>query len=237
MARPYVPSLCGTRFPHTLFPPAEKDRACPNHKAVVDQARGELYKEAADDDLYARELLERCVEALDEYPQVVLAHCWTARVDELGDRDRGIRIPAEHRLPAGAERFRSVLFDSGGDDGYGMIRMDAPPGRDEGKLPSRGSPIVAEMACMVRSTRFRTRCLSKEISPGPSGRAAVRSRWTKINPRRANGLRHPAVRLYGEYVWALYPGRSASGAVGRGPARMLRATGAMVRQSCSPRGR
>ena len=41
------------------------------------------------DDLYAHDLLKRCVDALDEYPHVVLAHSWTALIDELwpGDGD------------------------------------------------------------------------------------------------------------------------------------------------------
>ena len=29
-------------------------------------------------------LLESCIDALDEYPQVVLAHSWTAKVDGSG---------------------------------------------------------------------------------------------------------------------------------------------------------
>ena len=48
-----------------------------NHNFLVGQARGELFKWASHDDLYARDLLERCVDALDEYPYVVLAHSWT----------------------------------------------------------------------------------------------------------------------------------------------------------------
>src|SRR6185437_10306412 len=38
----------------------------PNHNFCVEQARGELFKWAAGDDLYARNLLETCVAALDE---------------------------------------------------------------------------------------------------------------------------------------------------------------------------
>ena len=62
----------------------------PNHNFVVEQARGELFKWASNDDLYARELIERCVDALDEYPDVVLAHSWTAHDRRLGHRDQGV---------------------------------------------------------------------------------------------------------------------------------------------------
>ena len=38
----------------------------PNHNYLVDEARGELFKWASDDDLYARDMIRLCVEALDE---------------------------------------------------------------------------------------------------------------------------------------------------------------------------
>ena len=37
----------------------------PNHNFVFEQARGELFKWASHDDLYARDLLKRCVGALE----------------------------------------------------------------------------------------------------------------------------------------------------------------------------
>jgi glycosyltransferase involved in cell wall biosynthesis len=43
-----------------------------NHNFVAEQARGMLFKWASNDDLYARDLLKRCVEALDEFPHAVL---------------------------------------------------------------------------------------------------------------------------------------------------------------------
>ncbi len=94
----------------------------PNHNVVVEQARGELFKWAANDDLYARELVERCIAALDEYPDVVLAHCWTARIDGSGNVTRAYKYPLNTSSPRAPERFRSLLFDSGGDDDYGVIR-------------------------------------------------------------------------------------------------------------------
>ena len=53
----------------------------PNHNVLVDVARGELFKWASDDDLYAKDLLERCVEALNEHPELVLSHSYTAMID------------------------------------------------------------------------------------------------------------------------------------------------------------
>ena len=50
-----------------------------NHTYVIREARGEYFKWASDDDLYAPDLLERCVEALDNRPEIPLAHAWTRR--------------------------------------------------------------------------------------------------------------------------------------------------------------
>ena len=53
----------------------------PNHVFLIGQARGELFKSAAHDDFYARDLLLRCVQTLDDDPSAVVAHPWSAVVD------------------------------------------------------------------------------------------------------------------------------------------------------------
>ena len=59
----------------------------PNHNFVVERASGELFKWAAGDDLYARDLVERCVDALDKW--IELAHGIYAIIP--AQRDRGSR--------------------------------------------------------------------------------------------------------------------------------------------------
>ena len=56
--------------------------AAPNHNYVASQARGRFFKWASHDDLYHPDLLQQCVLALEKHPEVVLAHCWDAYVDE-----------------------------------------------------------------------------------------------------------------------------------------------------------
>ncbi len=94
----------------------------PNHNYVAEQARGELFKWASNDDLYACDLLERCISALDKYPDVVLAHSWTAMIDDSGAVTRAFEYPLGTASPRAPERFRSLLFTSGGDDDYGVMR-------------------------------------------------------------------------------------------------------------------
>ena len=77
----------------------------PNHNFVVHEARGELVKWASHDDLYARDMMERCVQALDENPQVVLAHPWTAMIDGSGQVTAAIEYPLNTASPSAPERW------------------------------------------------------------------------------------------------------------------------------------
>jgi hypothetical protein len=65
-----------------------------NYNRTFELSRGELYKQAAHDDLIAPTFLERCVEALDRDPGVVLAYTRSSCVDENG----ALITPYEHVL-------------------------------------------------------------------------------------------------------------------------------------------
>jgi glycosyltransferase involved in cell wall biosynthesis len=175
----------------------------PNVNFIVSQATGELYKEAAHDDLYARSLLERCVAALDEYPQVVLAHSWTAKVDGSGQVTEAYEYPLTTAAPRAPERFRSMLFDSGGDDDYGVMRMDV-----RRRIALMGSyhhadrTMTTEIALYGPFYQVPDWLYFRREHPGQNGAAPLRRRCANMDPRRANRWRHPAARLYGEYVWA-----------------------------------
>jgi glycosyltransferase involved in cell wall biosynthesis len=174
----------------------------PNHNFVVQQARGELFKWAANDDLYARDLVERCVEALDEHPDVVLAHSWTARIDTSGNVIAAYEYPLTTFSPSAPERFRSMLFDSGGDDDYAVMRIDVL--RRTAMKESyhhADHTIIAELSLHGRFYQVPDWLYFRREHPGQSGQSSMRSRCAIMDPRRASRLRHPAVRLYGEYIW------------------------------------
>ncbi len=71
--------------------------AAANHDVVLRRARGELFKWASADDLYAADLVEQCVRLLDQHPDAVLAHSWTAAVDEDGTVIQAHEYPLLHR--------------------------------------------------------------------------------------------------------------------------------------------
>lgn len=102
-----------------------------NHNVLVSQARGELFKWAAADDIYAPTLLERCIALLDARPDAVLAHCWTASADSAGNVLQKLPYPLATDDPRPARRLSSLLMSGDqmpgairADDFYGVIRSE-----------------------------------------------------------------------------------------------------------------
>ena len=177
----------------------------PNHNFVAEQARGELFKWASNDDLYARDLLERCVDALDKHPDVVLAHSWTARVDASGTVSKAFEYPLNTSSPRAPERFRSLLFVSGGDDDYGVMRTEVLRRTAmQESYHHADRTIIAELSLYGRFYQVPDWLYFRRDHADRAERACptMRSRCANMDPRRADRLRHPAVRLYGEYIWA-----------------------------------
>jgi glycosyltransferase involved in cell wall biosynthesis len=178
--------------------------AAPNHNFVVGQARGELFKWASADDLYGRDLLKCCVDALDEYPHVVLAHTWTALIDSSGQVTEAIEYPLATASLRAPDRFRSMLYGKAGDDSYGVIRAE---------VVRRTSPhdsyhhadrtITAEFVLHGPFYQVPDWLYFRRDHPDRAERArpTVRARCANLDPRRADRLRHPTVRLYADYLW------------------------------------
>ena len=97
-----------------------------------------------------------------------------------------------------------MLFDSGGDDDYGVMRDGRPsPDRADGESPSLGPhPCPAEIVLYGPFYQVPHWLYFRREHSGQNGHAPMRRRCANMDPRRANRWRHPAVRLYGEYVWA-----------------------------------
>ena len=172
-----------------------------NHDFVMEEARGELFKCAAGDDLYGRELLAKCVEALDADPQAVLAHSWSVVIDEsggvLGTFGRGVAMDSV-RAP---DRFHNVLFHGCHDYEYGVMRTESVR-----QMMRRGSyhhadrTFNAELALYGRFLLVPEWLYFRREHAGQPPQT-VRDRCATFDPRRADRLRHPAIPLYGEYLW------------------------------------
>lgn len=185
----------------------------PNHHFAFKQARGEFFKWAAADDLYARDLLQRCVAALDEHPDVVLAHCWTAAIDSSGNVIQALDYPLATDSPSAPVRFRAMLLGSGDED-YGLIRADDQYGIMRAdvlrKVPPQGSYYHSDRTLMTEVALHgpfyqvpEWLYFRRDHSDRPQhATPTVRGWCANLDPRRANRLRHPTVRLVAEFVGA-----------------------------------
>lgn len=176
----------------------------PNHNLLVGEARGELFKWASGDDLYARDLLKCCVDALDEYPHVVLAHSWTATIDSSGTVTRPIKYPLATDSLWAPERFRSMLFGSESDDFYGVIRADVLRRiTPHDSYHHADRTFTAEIGLHGPFYLVPDWLYFRRDHPDRALRACPTTRtWcANLDPRRMDRLRHPVARLYAEYVW------------------------------------
>lgn len=188
--------------------------AVPNHMFVFGQATGELFKWASGDDLYAHDLLERCIELLDQHPEAILAHSWTAAVDGAGTVIQAHKYPLRTDSQRGSERLRSLLY--GGDDLPGAIRADDFYGVIRSDVLRRVKPhdsyyhadqtFVAELALHGPFLQVPEWLYFRRHHPGRAHQAmpTMRTWCANLDPKRASRLRYPAIRLLGEYVWGYY---------------------------------
>jgi glycosyltransferase involved in cell wall biosynthesis len=177
--------------------------AGPNHNYVFTEARGELWKWASHDDLYGRDLLLRCVEALDERPDFVLAHSWQAIIDGAGNIVQPFDYQHATDSPHAPERFRSLLFEPGGDDFYGVMRTAMlRKVRPHDSYHHADRTFVAEIGLHGRFHQVPELLYFRRDHPTRAERAnpSKRSRCENLDPRRKNKLLHPTARLLAEYV-------------------------------------
>ncbi|TDW23486.1 glycosyltransferase family 2 protein [Kribbella kalugense] len=177
--------------------------ATPNHNYVFEQSHSELFKWASYDDLYGKDLLKRCIEALDDDPYLVLAHAYEAIIDAAGEIVLEVEYPLDTANPHAPDRFRSLLFDVGGDDFYGVMRSDILR-----RTPLNGSyhhsdrTIMAELALYGRFGQVPEQLFFRRDHADRAERATptIRARSANMEPRRASRLLNPTVRLVAEYV-------------------------------------
>ncbi|MGW3466753.1 glycosyltransferase family 2 protein, partial [Streptomyces olivaceoviridis] len=105
--------------------------------------------------------------------------------------------------PHAPERFRSMLFEPGGDDFYGVIRADVLRRvRPMDSYHHADRTFVAEIGLHGPFHQVPELLYFRRDHPTRAERAnpSKRSRCVNLDPRRAGPL-HPTPRLLAEYVW------------------------------------
>lgn len=182
--------------------------AAANHDVVLRRARGELFKWASADDLYATDLVEQCVRLLDDHPDAVLAHSWTAAVDESGAVVQAHEYPLLTNSRRPSRRFRSMLRDGDhmpgairSDDFYGLVRADVLRRvRPHDSFYRADHVFVSELVLQGRFVQVPDWLYFRRHHGGrlSHDEATVRSWCASLDPRRADRLRNPTARLVGE---------------------------------------
>lgn len=178
--------------------------AVPNHNFLVQQARGALFKWAGHDDLFAPELVGRCIEALDDRPHHVLSHSYMGIVDAGGEVVEKYDYTLATDSPLAPERFRSLLYTDGGDDFYGVIRTSILRRiTPHDSFYNGGRKLVAELSLWGPFYQVPEILFFRRDHPERGDRlGSVRAVCSNLDPRRAS---HSSARLVGEYVASYVP--------------------------------
>lgn len=176
--------------------------AAPNHNILVPQARGRYFKWASHDDLYHPDLLRHCVEALEDRPEVVLAHAWDAYIDEQGDIIQEVPYELDTADPRPAARLRSLLHVPGGNDFYGVIRTEVLRRvRPHGTYYNADRTFMAELVLQGPFYQVPKTLYFRRDHPGRASRApSRRARAAALGPGRASRLRSPMLLMYAQYI-------------------------------------
>jgi hypothetical protein len=91
----------------------------------LQKARGEYFRWAAHDDIFAPDLLRQCVEALDRDAKLLLCFSAIIEINERGERKEGIqRLPEIPRTPLERFRFLSSRNKHWCEPIYGLMRTE-----------------------------------------------------------------------------------------------------------------
>lgn len=178
--------------------------AAPNHNVLVGYARARYFKWASHDDVYEPELLRVCVEALESRPEVVLAHGRDALLDEKGDVVRPLTYTLDTTDPSPSRRLRSLLYEPGGNDFYGVIRTEVLR-----RVGPHGNYYNADrtfMAAVVLQGPFYhvpQILYYRRDHPDRASHGSKRAVATVLEPRRSSRVRHPMFVMHLEYLWGL----------------------------------
>jgi glycosyltransferase involved in cell wall biosynthesis len=126
--------------------------AAPNYNKVFHLATGKYFKWACYDDLLAPEFIEKCVEVLEQRPDVVLCYPKSNIIDEDGNFLGVHSFKKDMSSPNSLERFRNaILFPEPFFQLFGVMRPDILRQTGlHGAYPSADSVLIAELALRGR---------------------------------------------------------------------------------------
>jgi glycosyltransferase involved in cell wall biosynthesis len=178
--------------------------AARNFNLLLEDAQGEYFKWAADDDLLAPEFVEQCIARLDREPEAVLCSSQIILVDaddrRLGDCPD--RFPHLESAQPQARFADLILNDHRCIDVFGVIRTDVLRSTPAiASFVGSDRALLAELGLRGRFCRVDAPLFFSRDHPGRSINAlpALHLRATWFDPS-SRGVVFPYWRLWGEYA-------------------------------------
>jgi glycosyltransferase involved in cell wall biosynthesis len=178
-----------------------------NHILGFRMASANYIKLIAHDDVWAPTLLEKCVQVLDEHPEVILAYPKTRLIDENGDTIEDFDSKLDFSSERPRDRIRSSVW--GRHRAYpifGLARSSAMA-KTKNLQPFVDSDRVwlARLALQgpfqeIPEHLFYSRMHNQRYG-SQAARPTVQLAW--FDPAKRRKLVFPAVRLYFEYLRAV----------------------------------
>lgn len=152
--------------------------AVPNHNHVFNLARGEYFKWVGYDDRMARDFLHKCVEVLDDNPDVILCMSRTSLIDDkgesLGDYDEYLDDVDSSKPEARFKNF--VLMNHSGNFCYGLMRKRIVEKTSlMGSYPSSDEVFLAEMAMCGKHHTIPERLFYRRYHQEQSTKGALKN--------------------------------------------------------------
>lgn len=179
-----------------------------NHNRTIELARGEFFKWAAHDDVYAPTFIERCVSHLDANPETVLAFTKSRFIDPEGALLDEYRHPLDLSNRSRVKRFLAYAFASHTMvEDYGLVRMEILR-----KTPLLGNFVWSDMVMFGELALhgpffeipdilfFRREHPERAMQVNRDAKSL--STWN--DPRKSGGQIAPTWKVFAEHIASLF---------------------------------
>jgi glycosyltransferase involved in cell wall biosynthesis len=161
-----------------------------NYNSILPLTNAEYFKWMAHDDLLAPTYLERCVEALDEHPEAVLAFSNATQIDENGEELGALTSKQAYDSPSAYARMRAYMADSTRiPQVFGVFRRSAlSQSHLLPSYPKSDTVFMCEMALLGKWIVIEEPLFLNREHPERQGRLALRDRTQWYFPGRSAPL-------------------------------------------------
>lgn len=161
-----------------------------NYNSILPLTTAEYFKWMAHDDLLEPTYVERCIEALDEHPEAVLAFSNAAQIDENGEILGALNSKKTYDSPSAYSRMRAYMADGTRiPQVFGVFRRSAlSKSHLLPSYPKSDTVFMCEMAMLGKWVVIEEPLFLNREHPQRQGRLALRDRTQWYFPERTAPL-------------------------------------------------